>query len=111
MTFLYLNSDKMGDGDSQLGKKLMKSFLRELAHSTINIDMVGCVNSGINLTCEGSDVLEILQEIEDDGAIIATCETCLEHYNLKDKLRIGVEGSMNKTVEIMANADQIIRPN
>ena len=33
MTFLYLNSDQMGDGDSVLGRKLMKSFLSVLAKS------------------------------------------------------------------------------
>jgi hypothetical protein len=27
MTFLYLTSDKMGEGEPELGRKLLKSFL------------------------------------------------------------------------------------
>jgi len=52
LTFLYLNSDQMGSGDPELGRKLVKSFLRELAKSDVRIDAVGCVNSGMNLTTD-----------------------------------------------------------
>lgn len=45
MTFLYLNSDKMGDGDPELGRKLMKVFLKTLLESGEKIDMIGCVNN------------------------------------------------------------------
>jgi len=111
MKFLYLNSDKMGDGDPQLGRKLMKSFLTELATSNIHIDAIGCVNSAINLTTEGSDVIDIFKTFASRGVRIATCGTCLEHYGRKDALLIGEVGSMDMTVKIMASAEQIIRPN
>lgn len=111
MKFLYLNSDKMGDGDPQLGKKLMKSFLTELAASETPIDLIGCVNSAINLTTEGSDVIDILKIFEGRGVRIASCGTCLEHYGRKDALLIGEVGTMDMTVKIMASAEQIIRPN
>ncbi|MHB2148568.1 sulfurtransferase-like selenium metabolism protein YedF [Calditrichota bacterium LG25] len=111
MIFLYLNSDKMGDGDPELGKKLLKSFLSELLASNTKIDFVGCVNSGINLTTEGSDVLEILKEFEKKGTKIATCGTCLKHYGKTEKLLIGQIGTMKMTVEIMTKADKVIRVN
>ncbi|MDF1545957.1 MAG: sulfurtransferase-like selenium metabolism protein YedF [bacterium] len=111
MTFLYLNSDRMGDGDPELGKKLMKSFLHELAKSDVSIDVVGCVNSGVNLTVEGSTVLDSLKILQDRGARIASCGTCLDHYDIRDKLSLGEVGSMDMTVGIMAQADKIIRPN
>ncbi len=111
MTFLYLNSEKMGDGEPELGKQLLKSFLHELAVSGTQIDLIGCVNSAINLTTEGSEVLDILKSFEERGARIATCGTCLEHYDRRDKLLIGEVGSMEMTVEVMATADKIIRPN
>jgi hypothetical protein len=49
--------------------------------------------------------------LETKGAKIATCGTCLEHFDLKDKLLIGEIGTMDGTVEIMSVADKIIRPN
>jgi hypothetical protein len=64
MTFLYLNSDKMGEGDAELGRKLMKIFLAKLAESNVQVDLVGCVNNGIYLTTEGSEVLDSLKRLE-----------------------------------------------
>lgn len=111
MTFLYLNSDKMGEGDTKLGRKLLIAFLKKLAESNTHIDVVGCVNSGIYLTTEGSKVIDSLQKLEAKGTKIATCGTCLEYFGLKDKLLIGEIGTMDGTVEIMLIADRIIRPN
>lgn len=111
MTFLYLNSDKMGQGDPLLGKKLMSIFLGELAKSDAKIDLIGCVNSGINLTTKGSEVLASLKELEKQGANIATCGTCLDFHNKRGDLLIGEIGNMSQTIQIMSQADKIIRPN
>ena len=111
MTLLYLNSDKMGEGDTVLGRKLMASFLREVAKSDVKVDLIGCVNSAINLTTEGSEVADSLKAIQEKGAMIASCGTCLDHYKKREKLVIGEIGSMDMTVKIMATADRVIRPN
>ena len=110
MTLLYLNSDQMGSGDEELGRKLMKIFLAELAASATPVDLVGCVNSGVRLTTEGSEVIEHLKTLMGRGARIATCGTCLEHLHLEDKLLIGEVGTMEQSVQAMAMADKVIRP-
>lgn len=101
----------MGHGDAELGKKLMTKFLEELLKTDEKIDMIGCVNSGVNLTTEGSNVIETLKEFELRGARIATCGTCLEYHNIKDKLMVGEVGTMAQGVAIMTQADKVIRPN
>ena len=111
MNFLYSNSDKMGEGDPELGKKLLGVFLKTLLDSDVPVDFIGCVNSGINLTTEGSDVIDILRKFEQKGARIASCGTCLDHYHKRDKLLVGELGSMKMTVEVIAKADKIICPN
>lgn len=111
MTFLYLNSDKMGEGDPALGKKLMKIFLQTLLENGERIDMIGCVNSAINLTTEGSEVVETLKEFEKRGTKIASCGTCLDFHKLREKVAIGEVGTMKTAVEVMVQADKIIRPN
>jgi selenium metabolism protein YedF len=110
MTLLYLNSDQMGSGDAELGRMLMKNFLAKLAASATPIDLVGCVNSGVRLTTEGSEVIDHLQSLKARGARIATCGTCLEHLGLEDKLLIGDVGTMEQSVQAMAMADKIIHP-
>jgi selenium metabolism protein YedF len=110
MTFLYLNSNTMGQGDDQLGKKLLITFLEKLADSDIQVDVIGCVNSGIELTTTGSTVLDSLEKLAQRGAQIATCGTCLDFHQKREQLLIGDIGSMEQTVQIMAMADQVIRP-
>jgi len=110
MTFLYLNSGKMGNGDDTLGTLLLESFLDKLVKSDVKIDLIGCVNSGVKLTTAGSQVIDILKELESKGAKISSCGTCLEFFKLKDKLLIGEIGTMEQTVKLMATADKIIRP-
>lgn len=110
MTFLYLCSDQLGIGEPELGSRLMEIFLEKLAGSDVKIDVVGCVNSGIFLTTEGSTVVGSLKLIEKKGARIATCGTCLDHYDLREKLLIGEVGTMEQTIQVLAQADKIIRP-
>ncbi|MDP2360461.1 MAG: hypothetical protein Q8O14_06880 [bacterium] len=110
MTFLYLSSDHMGEGDLALGRKLLKSFLAELAASGTPVDLIGCVNHGVLLTTEGSPVLAELQALEAAGARIASCGTCLDALELREQLRLGMVGSMDMTVKVMSTADRVIRP-
>ena len=110
MNFLYLNTDKMGEGDPDLGRKLLAIFLEKLADSDVPVDIVGCVNNGIFLTTEGSPVLGSLEKLAARGARIVTCGTCLDHHNRRHLLQIGEVGGMDGTVQIMATADRVIRP-
>jgi hypothetical protein len=111
LTFLYLNSDMMGNGpDKELGQKLLSLFLEKLAASKVSVDMIGCVNGGVFLTtCEGP-ALESLRLLQGRGARIASCGTCLDHLGLRDSLKIGEVGAMDMTVQIMATADRILQP-
>lgn len=111
MNFVYLSSDKMGEGDPELGRKLLVIFLEKLAASDVTVDVVGCVNSGIYLTTTpDGPALASLRQLEAKGARIVTCGTCLEHHNRRELLQIGEVGGMDGTVQIMAMADRVIRP-
>jgi hypothetical protein len=110
MNFLYLNSDKMGEGDPDLGRSLLAIFLEKLAASDVPVDVVGCVNNGIFLTTAGSDVLPSLQALQARGARIVSCGTCLDYHERRELLQIGEVGGMDGTVQLMATADRVIRP-
>ena len=46
-------------------------------------------NGGATITTEGSPSLDDLKNMEAQGVEILTCGTCLDYYNLKDKLAVG----------------------
>ena len=105
-----LSANTMGNGEEQLGKILMKSFIFALTKQDHLPETILCYNSGAYLTCEGSDSLEDLKSLEAEGVKILTCGTCLDFYGLKEKLAVGGVTNMYEIVEIMENAGTIVRP-
>ncbi len=60
-------SNTMGSGSEELGKILMKSFVYTLTEATPFPSTLVFYNSGVYLTCEGSEVLEDLKTLEGEG--------------------------------------------
>ena len=67
-------------------------------------------NGGAKITCEGSDSLEDLKNLESQGVEIVTCGTCLDYYGMKDKLAAGTVTNMYDIVESMKKAGKIVKP-
>lgn len=105
---IAIGSDRMGNGEEKLGKILMKSFIYTVRETTPLPAIMVFYNSGVYLTCEGSEVLEDLKALKDEGVEIISCGTCLDYYNLKDKLQVGEIGNMYTIYEKMRNANNTI---
>jgi selenium metabolism protein YedF len=110
VTLLYLNSDRIGQGDDELGRRLLRVFLEKLVASEVKVDFVACLNGGIMLTTEESPVISSLRALEARGARVLSCGTCLDHYGLKDRLAIGAVGGMPQTIDLLASAGRLIAP-
>lgn len=107
---VVLSSDKMGEGDEELGKVLIKGFIYAITQLDKYPKSVLLYNSGVKLASEGSDSIEDLKVLEDHGVEILSCGTCLNFYNLQDKLQIGKVTNMYSIVEELSEATNIIRP-
>ena len=101
-------SDRLGFGDDMLGLKLMANFLRTLKEMGDELWRLVFVNNGVKITIEGSDVLEDLKAYESAGLKILVCGTCLDHFNLLEKKRVGETTNMLDIVTAMQLADKII---
>ena len=109
-TVIYCGSDRMGDGDDGFGRVLMRNFITTLLEMDPLPDMVLFVNSGINLTTEGSDVLEALAKLDEQGVDLATCGLCLEFYQKKEQLKVGRVTNMYEMVEVQCQAGRVVSP-
>ena len=105
-----LSSDKMGSGNDELGGALMKAFVFALSQQETLPDTILCYNGGGKLTCEGSESLEDLKGMAARGVEIMSCGTCLNFYDLKEKLAVGEVTNMYVIVEKMSGADRVVRP-
>ena len=109
-TVVVLSSDKMGGGSDELGGALMKAFVFALSQQETLPDTILCYNGGVKLSCEGSESLEDLKGMAERGVEILSCGTCLNFYDLKEKLAVGEVTNMYVIVEKMSGADRIVRP-
>ncbi len=103
-------SDRMGEGDEALGRKLLVNFLKTLKEVSPRPQALVFYNRGVFLSTEDSPVLEELKELEERGVDILSCWTCLSHYGLEDKLRVGRASNMYEILSILMRATLIIRP-
>lgn len=109
-SIVVVASDRMGNGNDELGKVLMKGFIFAVTQLDCLPKAMLFYNGGATLTAEGSDSLEDLKNLEAQGVEILTCGTCLNYYGLTEKLAVGTVTNMYSIVETMAKADKIIRP-
>ena len=109
-TVVAVGSDRMGEGSEELGRILIKSFIFALTQLDDLPDKILFYNGGAKLTVEGSESLEDLKTLEEQGVEIQTCGTCLDYYGIKDKLAIGGVTNMYSIVETLQNAISVLRP-
>ena len=79
----------------------MSTFLRLLGEDDNKPVKIILWNTAVKLVCEGSDLLEYLEKLEEKGVEILACTTCLEYFNLKEKLKIGKPTTMPKSIQSM----------
>jgi len=108
ITVIMIGSNVLGRGDDKLGSVLMKSFLYTLTQMEGEIKCVIFMNSGVLLTTAGSELIEHLQVLSGQGAEIISCGTCLDFYNVKNKLAIGEVSNMYTITEKLLHANKVI---
>lgn len=102
-----LTQDSLGHGAPELGAVLMKAFMTTLLESKPQPEALLFINSGVRLTIQGSPVLEQLQLLAERGVTVLACGTCLDYYQLKDKLAVGEVTNMYTIVETIAKAKAV----
>lgn len=106
---ILVGKDSMGEGSDELGKVLIKGYFYTLTEAKPFPKAILFINSGVRLTTEGSEVIEHIRKLESEGVEILSCGTCLDYFNLKDKLIVGGVSNMYTIVETMNEAKNTIR--
>lgn len=109
-TVVVISADHMGEGDDELGRTLLKGFIFALVTQEKRPRTILFYNGGARLTCEGSDSLEDLRALAEQGVELLTCGTCLNFYGLTDKLAVGGVTNMYEIVEKQMKATLVVRP-
>ena len=108
-TVVVFSSDRMGDGDPELGAILMQAFCQTIVQVEAPQKLL-FYNRGVFLTLNDSPVLSELKGLEGMGVSLLVCGTCLDFYKVRDRLAVGQVSNMFSILESQMQAGRIIRP-
>ncbi len=104
---VIINGPMMGRGDEELGGKILGSFLNKLSFWKA-AEKVIFYNEGVKLLTEDSPYLVDLTLLEEGGIELLACGTCIDHFQLRDKIKVGKVSSMDEIVNTIARADKVV---
>ncbi len=107
---IVFSSDKMGQGDSDLGELLIVNFIKAIKDLDILPRQMLFYNSGVKLGSVDSEISGHLREIESMGVELYYCATCVDHYSLREKINTGSLSNMFEIAQMMASAASVIKP-
>jgi selenium metabolism protein YedF len=107
---IVFTSDKMGDGDDDLGHLLISNFIKAIKDLDRLPQKLIFYNKGVTLATKNSPVIEHLMDLEKMGVELILCATCVNYYALEESIGTGTLSNMYTIAEIMSSAGHIIRP-
>jgi len=105
---VVIGGDSMGQGAEELGKILIKGFIYSLTELPTPPKYVIFFNSGARLSSDGANTIDDLKKLTEKGTEILTCGTCVNYYELQDKLAVGKIVNMYEITEILASSNSIV---
>lgn len=104
-TVLVLARAQMGDGDPELGRKLLGTFLRK-AVALHDLHGIVFYNDGVRLIGADSPVLAELSLLEERGVDLFPCGTCLKHHGIEPA--VGKASDMDTILRELDAAEKVI---
>ncbi|MBO8127990.1 MAG: sulfurtransferase-like selenium metabolism protein YedF [Peptococcaceae bacterium] len=86
---LFILTDTLGRGSEELGRRLMAQLLSTLAVNEARPQTIVLMNAGVKLACLYQETIDALQDLEKQGVEILSCGTCLNYFDLNNKLKVG----------------------
>jgi selenium metabolism protein YedF len=107
-TVILITRNGMGEADQVLQHKLISTYLKLLDEHDLLPGAICFYTEGVFLVVEGSPVLDTLQSLERKGVRLILCSTCLNYFELLDKVKVGIIGGMGDILEAQRQASKVI---
>ena len=107
---IVIGSDKMGDGDDELGRLLMSNFIKAIKDLDKLPGKIIFYNKGVTLATKTSPLIDHLTDLEKMGVELLLCATCVNHFEIQEIVGAGTLSNMYTIAEVMVTAGNIVRP-
>jgi selenium metabolism protein YedF len=107
-TVLFVASDCLGRGPSELGERLMGAFFHTLLEITPKPKTIIFINTGVKLAIEGSRAVDDLRTLANQGVEILACGTCLNYFEVTKNLAVGRISNMYDIATALLVAGRLV---
>ena len=107
-TVILLTRNGMGTAPEDLSQTIIKNYLGLLKDEKNLPAALLFYGEGVKLVCENSQVLDSLAIIEGKGVKLIVCKTCLNYFELIDKVKVGQVGTMADILSFQLEAAKVI---
>ncbi|NLE51113.1 MAG: hypothetical protein GX613_06880 [Chloroflexi bacterium] len=107
-TVILVTRNGMGEAPADLQQTLVTKYFQLLLEDGKLPAAICFYADGVRLACEGSPLLDTLQALEERGAHLIVCTTCLNALDLVLQRRVGLMASMADIIEAQWRADKVI---
>jgi intracellular sulfur oxidation DsrE/DsrF family protein len=98
----------MGKADTKLQLTLIGKYF-DLLLQNGNLPAAICFyTEGVKLVCDDSPVIAQLQTLESNRVRLIVCSTCLNYFELHEKVQVGIVGGMGDILEAQMKAEKVI---
>lgn len=105
---LLITSDTLGKGNEELGKMLIKAFTHTLTKLKQKPKTMIFMNSGVKLCVENAETIANLKKLQAENVQLLVCGTCLNFYDLADKLKVGEVSNMYDISELLLDNSLVV---
>lgn len=105
---VFVGSSTFGQGAEELGRILIKGLVYAFSQADEVPHRIVFFNDGARLTCEGSEMLDDIRELERRGCEVLTCGTCLDFHGIKDRLAVGGVTNLYAISEVALGPDKVV---
>ena len=105
---LLITRKGMGKADPELQIKLIQTYFKLINEANTLPAVICFYAEGVHLVVDDSPVLDSLQALEEKGVRLISCNTCLNFYELSEKVAVGIKGGMTDIIEAQRRAAKVI---
>ena len=107
-TIILVTRYGMGEAEPELQLRLAGTYFKLLNENDLLPAAICFYTDGVKLAVEDSPVLESLKSLADKGVRLILCSTCLNYFNLTEKVKVGIVGGMTDIIEGQMKAGKVI---
>ena len=107
-TVILITKEGMGSANPELQHKVLNTYLKLLLENASLPSVICFYTEGVKLVVEGSSFLDLLSQLEQRGVRLIVCSTCLNYFELTEKVRVGIVGGMPDILEAQTRASKVI---